>query len=314
MRMKKMNILFVILTFILVAGASVVFATSTEDTKTLGLFEQISDDVNLNQYANHINEISDDSAKIATEDFNLFIHNTIFTDHHVYAIIGLEDSETQELNMFGHIIYAEVDQAIFGLVGEVQELEQEDGVRYFYYTGKIAQTGKPSEDKQVVRAASHQFLKFTSLRDFEETMLEFTLNLDGNEYLLTTKVNNVFTKALVFDTDADLYAGDFYDTVTLTPYELKLEGKSESLLVADEAEWEQPHFYVTIIRKGKPDLHMKYDTRGSISDEGFPLGMSRGHSSDTGEFYHYWSFHEWELDLKEVTALIIDGETYRVKK
>lgn len=309
-----MNMLFVVLTFVLVAGASVVFATSTEDTKTLGLFEQISDDVNLNQYANHINEISDDSAKIATEDFNLFIHNTIFTDHYVYAIIGLEDSGTEELDMFGRIVYADVAQTIFGLAGEVQELEQEDGVRYFYYTGKIAQTGKPSEDKQVVRAVSNQFLKFNSLRDFKGELLEFTVDLDGNEYLLTTTVNDVFTKALVFHPDTNQYAGDFYNTITLTPYELKLEGKSESLLVADEAEWGQPHFHVTIVRKGKPDLHMKYDTRGTISDEGFPLGMSRGHSSDTGEFYHYWSFHEWELDLKEVTALIIDGETYRVKK
>src|SRR5699024_12793082 len=69
---------------------------------------------------------------------------------------------TQELNMFGHIIYAEVDQAIFGLVGEVQELEQEDGVRYFYYTGKIAQTGKPSEDKQVVRAADRKSTRLNS--------------------------------------------------------------------------------------------------------------------------------------------------------
>lgn len=314
MKVKKTNLFIVIIVFVLITGATVVFATSTEDKHSLGLFGHVRNDVNLGRYVNHINEVSEHTAMVSIKDTNLSINHTIFTDHHVYAIIGLKGNGMEELDINGRIIYEDVDQTIYGLDGESQEIGQEDGVRYFFYAGKIAQTGKASENKQLIIAAGDNFLKYNSLRDFEGTLLEFGVDVNGDEHYLTTVVNNVFTDALTFQPDMNQYVGDFYESVTLTPYELKLAGRSKSLLSADEEEWEQPHFHITIVRKGHVNIHMKYDTRGSISDEGFPLGMSRGHNSDTGEFNHNWDFHGWELDLKEVSALIIDGERYRVKR
>lgn len=313
-KIKKVKLLLIISAIILVTGTPVVFATLTTETKSLGLFENVSDDVRLDRYANHINEVSDDTAKLATKGVKLSIRQTIFTDHHAYAIIGLEGSLQDDLNMTGRIVFGDVNQTIYGLEGEFREVEQIDGIYYFFYTGKIAPVRNPLEDKQVIGTAGDRFLKLSSLRDFAGELFELTVDFDGNEHVFTTTVSNVFTKNLVFHPDTNLYTGDFYHTVILTPYELRLEGMSESLLSADEEKWEQPHFHVTIVRKDKPDLHMKYDTRGSISDEGFPLGMSRGHASDTGKFSHYWNFRGWELDLKEVSALIIDGERFRVKK
>lgn len=312
---KKVNLFIAILTLALITGATVVLATSAEDTKSLGLFDDVRDDFNLDRYVNHVNGVSEDTAKVTSKGTNLFIQNTIFTDHYVYAIIGLGGNEKQQdLELSGRIFNDNVDQTIYGLDGELQEIEQKNGVRYFFYRGKMAESGEPSTNKQFLKALGDQFLRRGSLREVEGTLLEFSVDLNGTEHLLATTVNNVFTTAQVFYPDTTQYAGDFYESVTLTPYELKLEGTSESLISADEDEWEQPHFVITIVRENNTNIDMRYDTRGSIVDEGFPVGLSRGHSSDTGEFYHFWDFREWELDIEEVSALIIDGETYKVEQ
>jgi len=274
LKLNKVNLLVIVIVLIITTGITVALTTTAADTvddKTLGLFKYISDDEHdLTPYSNHINEVSENTAKVTIKDTKLSIYQTIFTDHYVYAIIGIEGDETRELELSGRIVYDNVDQTIYGLDGQLQEIKRENGVHYFFYSGKIAQTGEPSTNKQFLLALGDQFLQRGSLRDFEGTLLELSIDLNGTEQVLTTTVNNVFTIAHIFHPDTTLYAGDFYDSVTLTPYELKLEGTSESLMSTDEREWEQPHFVVTIVRRNSTDIEMRYDTRGTISDEGFP--------------------------------------------
>lgn len=311
MKVRKVKLFLIIFVLMLVVGSTVALAAAKrDDEKSLGLFSHVSDEANLEPYANYVNHIS-------SENTDFFIKQTIFTDHNVYAIIGIEASVISKFNQIsqtGRITFNDVDQKIYDLVGGLKEIEEMDGVRYFFYTGKITPTQLPPQNGVYSVLDRDPFYKFNSLRDFAGELLELNIVLDHNEYLLTSTVNNVYTTDLTFQPDLTQYKGDFYDSVVLTPYELKLKGTSESLLLAKEEEWEQPHFALTIVRKNKSNINLSYDTRGMIADEGYLLGLSRGHSSDTGEFYHHWNFREWELDLQDVTALIIDGETYKVKK
>lgn len=310
-KIRRAKLFFIAFVLMLVVGSTVALAaTKGDDVKSLGLFNHVSDEADLEPYANNVNHIS-------SENTTDFIKQTIFTDHNVYAMIGIKASEmskNSEINQTARITYNDVDQTLYDLVGRLKEIDEINGVRYFFYTGKITPTRLSPQNGVYTIPDRDPFYKFNSLRDSAGELLELNIALDHNEYSLTTPIENVYTTDLTFQPDLTQYNGDFYDSVVLTPYELKLKGTSKSLLSVEEEEWEQPHFALTIVRTNKPDINLSYDTRGMIADEGYLLGLSRGHSSDTGEFYHYWDFHEWELNLEDVTALIIDGETYKVNK
>lgn len=312
MKIKKTNLIGVTIALALVAGTTIAFATNAVEDKTLGLFEQVLGD-DKSEYADYINEAAGESTTISTQEHTLTLNSTIFTDHNVYAILEVEGELTGEFDLSGRIAYPNVDQTAFGLNGEFKEIEPGDGVRYFLYSASIAEPPAPKNaNEQLILAAGDQFLKHNSLRDFEGTLLEITANLNGKEHFLTAPVENVSTKALIFHPDAANYERDYFDTLVLTPYEVKLTGISNQDHVSD-ALWEGPPIKLTIVLDDKTEINMSYDTRGTVSDEGYPVGHSRGRGDD-GKIYHYWNFRMWELDLSQVTAFILDGVTYRVDR
>jgi hypothetical protein len=235
-----------------------------------------------------------------------------FNDHNVYAIIGLKGNVPEDFDISGRIVYPNIDQPVYGLAGDIKEIEPGDGVRYFLYSATIAEIGTtPNSNEQLVMAAGNNFLKFNSLRDHEGTLLEITVSLTGSEHFLHTTVDNVSTKALIFHPDAAQYDGDYFETIILTPWELKMAGSTQNIY---ESAQELPYIKAAIVLADSTKINMSYDTRGTIYDEGYPLAMSRGQNDSTGEFYHYWNFRGWELDLSQVKALIVDGVTYQVAR
>lgn len=311
MRIKKTTIVSIILALALVVGTTVAFATSAVEEKALGLFEKVFDD-DVHRYADNINKISEQTSMVATEDYTIYLESTLFTDNNVYAIIGLKGSIPKDFDVNGRIVYAAQDQTAYGLKGDIKEIEPVDGVQYFFYSATITESGaSKSADPMLVLAAGNNFLKHNSLRDSEGKILEITISLGEKEHILTTMVANVSTEALIFHPNADLYEGDYYSTILLTPWELKMTGCSEKTYASYE-EWDKLYIKVTIVLSGGKKIHLSYDSRGTVYDEGYPLGMSRGADIRTGKFYHYWDFREWKLDLSKVSALIVDGKTYRV--
>lgn len=316
MKIKKTKLISLLIALVLVAGSTIVFATSAKEQKDLGMFEKaIGNDAS--KYADNINKISDAAAKATTEEYTIYIDRTIFTDHNVYAIIGAEGNLPESFGITGRIAYTGHDQELYGLKGEVKEIEPVNGVRYFLYSAVIDQISAENEkakDPMLVLAAGDSFLKRNSLRDCEGENLELRVNPANREYVLKTTIANVSSNALTFYPDAQFYEGDYYSAVTLTPWEVKFSGHSDKTYDSYE-EWDkQLYIKLTLVLSGEKKINMSYDSRGSISDEGYPLGMSRGADMDTGEFYHWWNFNQWELDLSEVRAIILDGKTYRVSQ
>lgn len=312
MKIKKTTIISLIIAFALVAGSTIVFATSTKEQKDLGMFEKaIGNDAY--KYAENVNKVSNETAKIVTEEYTLYIDSTIFTDHNVYAIIGAEGNLPEDFSINGKIVFADHVQDLCGLKGVMKEIEPINGVRYFFYSAVIvdlATEQSKDTDPMLVLAAGDSYYKQSSLRDLEGENLELRVSLDNKEHILTTPVSDVSTNALIFYPDSNLYKGDYYSKVILTPWEVKFSGHSDKTYASYE-EWDrQLYIKLTVVLSGGKKINMSYDSRQSISDEGYPLGMSRGADMDTGNFYHEWNFHGWELDLSDVRSIILDGRTY----
>jgi beta-lactamase regulating signal transducer with metallopeptidase domain len=315
MKIEKTTIYSLLVALALVVGITVAFATSAVEAKAVGLLGKVLGD-EAYQYEDNINKVMEPSARVVKEDYTIYLDSTIFTDNHVYALIGSEGSLPENLDINGSIVYAAHDQTIYGLTGESKEIEPgEDGKRYFLYSAVIAEPGTAQNaDPKLVLAAGDNFLKHNSLRDHAGDLLEITISLDGNEHILMTPVANVSTNALIFHPDAARYDGDFFDTIILTPFELKMAGSTKKTYESYE-EWDkQLYFKLTLVLVDGTKINMSYDSRGTVFDDGYPLGMSRGQDMRSGEFYHWWNFRDWELDLSRVTALIVDGATYYAAK
>ena len=311
MKIKKTNLAGAILSIALVAGTGAAFAASELETRSLGVFEEVFGG-EARQYAEYLNKVSEETALVRTQDYALYLDSTLFTDHHVYAVVGLEGDWPEELAIGGRIVHAGGDQTFYGLAGEVKEIKSAAGnrVRYYLYSAGIT-PGVPEQgmNAQAVLAAGDQFRKFNSLWEHEGALLELTVNLAGKEHLLTATVANVFTEAIVVRPDAAHYHGEYYDTIFLRPAAMKMTGTSNR---KHEELWIGPPVSIAIVLTDGTRIHISNDTRGLVSDEGYPTAGSRGHNDITGEFYNYWDFRGWNLDLKKVKALVIDGVTYRV--
>ncbi|CAK4868599.1 unnamed protein product [Aphanomyces euteiches] len=228
-----MTIGSLLLVLALLAGTTAVFATSAVETQAASLLEKALGEKGY-PYANNINKASGETARVTTQDYALYLDSTIFTDNHVYAMIRAKGSLPESLNISGRIVYAAHDQTIYALKGESKEIEPDkDGTRYFLYSAIIGESGDAENtDPKVLLAAGDQFLKFNSLRDHAGELLEITINLNGNEHILTTAVANVSTKTLIFHPDAarvayskngmtNIQAGGLYDVAAAKSSEEK---------------------------------------------------------------------------------------------
>jgi len=300
--------------FALVIGLMIAFGTSAVESKSTApskLEDALKSTFHIDarQYEEHINVITTPAARVIQDDFTLYIDSTLYTDHEVYALIGATGSLPGELELDGHVLFSHTNQPIFGLsddtINEIKTSDQQ--TRYFLYHASIAEPPAPHADAKVVLAAGDQFLKRTSLRDYEGNKLEITADLLGKKHVLEAQVSNVYTQALLFHPAS---VGDQnIDELVLTPYELKLNGHTNKHY-PDYAEWDkQFHFTIEIVLHDGNTIAMSYDSRGTISDEHYPVAMSRGQDNDS--FYHYWNFREWELDLNLVDAIIMNGITYK---
>ncbi|WP_146767148.1 M56 family metallopeptidase [Paenibacillus sp. YN15] len=315
MKRKKTTVLSLLVALAFITGATFVFATSAEKPKEVGMFAKALGN-EAYKYAENINKPSDEAARLVAEDYTLYIDSTIFTDHHVYAIIGAEGNLPEDLSISGKIVYAGHVQDLYGLNGTIEEIEARDGVRYFFYSAVITelQTEQNKAIDPMLALAAGDSYKRSSLRDWEGENLELTLGLDNREHILKATVANVSTNALIFYPDGDLYKGDYYSKVVLTPWEIKFSGHSDKTYASYE-EWDKAlNIKLTIVLSGGKKINMSYSGNRNSSEEDYPTGMSRGANMDTGDFYHWWNFRNWELDLGEVRSIILDGKTYRPVK
>lgn len=291
MKFNKANVLGAI--FVTTLVLVTMFATSTESAKklkSLSLFEYVDVLDDVSQYPSEMNDVYSDTAIATTEDYSIYILNTIFTNKDVYVIVGLEGNITGDPAINGQIVSGD-EQIVYELGGRFKEIEQEGEPRYFFYTGNIAEN-----------------VTLKSKKLTQSALLELDVHLNENQYQFQTKVENISTDVFVFQPDGRNYNGDYYETIILTSHGLYMTGLNEKLT----DEWVQPDIKITIVRTDDQEINVSHDTRGSISDEGFQLHSTDGYNSETGEFSLDWNFWEWELDLSEVTALIIDDVAYHV--
>lgn len=317
MKIKKTTMIGMITALALIAGTTAVFATSgIGQKKDLGMFEKAMGS-EAYPYAENINKVSDKAAAAVTEEYAVYIDRTIFTDQHVYAILGAKGNLPGSLDVSGKIAYADHEQDLYRLKGEIRELESVGETRYFFYSAALDLADDEDDqekDPMLVLAAGDRYQKCTSLRESEEENLELKVISGDKEHTLKAAVDNVSTNAFIFYPDAKLYKGDYYSKVVLTPWEVKFYGHSEKTYESYE-EWnKQLRIKLTIVLRDGKKINMSCDTRGTVYDEGYTLGMSRGADIESGDFYHWWDFHGWELDLNNVRSIILDGETYRAVK
>lgn len=313
MKIKKTTIISLLIALALVAGSTIVFATSAKDKKDLGMFEKAFGD-DAYKYIRNINKVSDETAGIRTQEYGLYIDSTVFTDHNVYAIVGADGNLPEDFSINGKIVFANHVQDLYRLKGEVCEMESVNGVRYFLYSAIITdlETEQSKDiDPMLILAAGDSFYKRSSLRDLEGENLELGIELNNREHILTTAVQNVSTNALVFYPDTNPSKGDYYSKVILTPWEVKFSGHSDKSYAGYEELDKELYIDMTIVLSGRKKINMSYDSRKTVHDEGYTLGMSRGANMDTGDFYHWWNFHGWELDLSQVHSITLDNKTYR---
>ena len=175
-------------------------------------------------------------------------------------------------------------------------------------------------------------MKYNSLLDFEGESLKLSVRIGNDEGFLAAPVEKVSTQVAVFHPDLSLYEGDFYDTVMLTPYELKMSGVSKrpreeleeaaALCEKDPYDpdwfWFEPDVTITFylcdgtqftlgssIDKTIAAAKAGHGT-GLIHDKDHNLGSGAGGDETTGEFSKSISFHGWQLDVSKVTAVEIN--------
>ena len=327
----------------LVAAVAVLTATMTVTALALGtdIFERALGN-DASKYQNNINVVGENSAFVEGEGYTLGIHSTIFTDNDVYAVLAVKGTNlnAEELAVKGRIVFPEVDQTLFGLVGHVEALEPQEGdedTLYFLYSATIATTSLGADNQELYIAAgggSH-FLKYNSLKDYEGFKLELTVSLKDKDNILSSTVSRVSAEALSFHPDPALYKGEYYETVMITPYVIKLRGQSTktaeelealSALPWDDSRWYwfEPDISLTLLLEGGEEIRLEYNTEDRIAaqkagtviplikDERYPVGGSASGNPDDGRFSAEYNFRNWELDLAKVKGVVIDGVLFEV--
>lgn len=304
MKTNQSNLLGGLLVCVFLIGS--IFTTNIgfakEDLETLELFDHIDAPEDIYHYADSVNEVYSETAIPISEDQRIYIRNTIFTDQHVYATIGLEGDMQGQPIIDGRIVINDED-TIYALAGEFKEIEQEDGVRYFFYVGDITEARTINGKKEV---ALNNVLKISNLKDQENALLELEIHLNGNDYDIRTPIEDISEELLIFHPKVLNDDSDFFETIILTPLGFHMTKSSKDI----DQDGAEPHFKMTILLTDGTEIKLTHDSRGTISDEGFPMDMQRGHNAQMDEYIFEWRFSRWELDLTRVKDLIIDDVTY----
>lgn len=289
MKIHKSNLLGAILVITLVLVT--MFATSVDsakDLRNLSLFEHVDTIDDVSEYPSEINDVYSRTALATTGNDNIYTLNTIFTDRDVYVLIGIEGNVLGDLDINGRIV-TEDEQIVYELDGTFKEIGQEEELRYFFYTGNMPEN-----------------ISFTNKEFTKKALLEIGVNFNETEYQFHMDIENISQDMLIFQPEADNDESDYYETIYLMSDGLSMFGSSEK----STEELVQPGIEISIVLTNGTEISLISDTRGSISDEGFPVHSTYGHNSDTGMFSNEWRFRGWELDMSEIAALIIDGIKY----
>jgi hypothetical protein len=302
------------------------------ESKAMGLFRMALGDC-VYEYADYINQVVEESAKVVTRDFSIRIENTIFTDHNVYAIMAVEGELPEDFGISGRIVdpkdTPEIPRWEYMLFGTMEEIGCQDEVRYFFCHASITHvTAKPEDiDEEFIKAHTSpdsDWLKYDSLKDCEGKVLEFTLDICGNKHILSTAVDRVLTRNIVFNPDTALYDGYNLDEIILTPFELKIKGSicntGENTKNVDpgytndfDNEPTEPPISVLIVLLDGQEICLDYNGGERLMYQDNTIGAGHKHCDyNSGKFYICWRFERHEINLSRVAAVIVNGITYRV--
>lgn len=305
MNMRKTSTIGALLVLVLAVGASIVLASPGNHTPHL-FQHALSDE--YERYKANINEVN--HPRVETEDYALELKSTLFTDHHVYAIVEVEGTLPDNMTFGGQILYDNGFQTRYMLDGTDKQLESDDDSHYFLYQGIITEDWEYRKNANPMAVlAAGDFYKNHSLVFAEGSLFELTVQAGEHTHTMVSPVSNVAAEVFVLH-PANKGNGLFFDKIVVTPYEMRMWGTSP---VPDIGLEQIPHIDMKIVLNHNRILHFGYDESGTVSEEGYVHGHSRGTSRD-GEFYHFWTFRNFTLDLNEVKKIIVNGETFRVGK
>lgn len=311
MQKSKSNIFRTILSFILVLGPIILFSMTPIQADSLSLFDQVETVDQFYHYDEFLrmNQPYDRVTMATSNEDELIIHYTAFTDHYVYAVIEIEGPIIDGVEVEAMAVDPYIDEKLFGLSGELKELESDRSTHYFLYAGKITDLDGASGIEQIFTDDT-DFLRAASLGDHHKRYIVFNFSLNGSEYSLSTMIENVTEKAYTLQLNPDVYGEEFYDRAVLSSRGLRLTGSKSDF----EDDWEAPDFSITILRKKDEPLQLDFDSMGMLFHEEFTAILSDGYNAQSHEFYSDidLDFERSELDLADIEALIINGVTYRL--
>lgn len=311
MQKNKSNIFRIILSFILVLGPIILFSITPIQADSVNLFEQVETVDEFYDYDDFlvINSPYDRVTMATSNQDELFIRYTAFTDHYVYAVIGIEGPIIDGVEVEAIAVDPYIEEQLFGISGQLKELEPDRSTRYFLYAGKITDLDAASGVQQFF-SDDTDFLKSASLRNHHKRSIDFIFSLNGSEYPLSTMIENVTEKAYTFQLNPDIHGEGFYDQAVLISRGLSLTGSKSEF----EDEWEAPDISITIVRQQGEPLQLNFDSMGMLFHDEFTASLSDGYDSQSNEFYSDINidFERSELDLADIEALIINGVTYQL--
>src|SRR5699024_5702609 len=166
--------------------------------------------------------------------------------------VSLEGNALGDLDINGRIV-TDDQQTVYELDGKWKEIEQVEELRYFFFTGNMS-----------------DMFNLKNRQLTEEAMLELDVNFKGTEHQFHTNVENVSTDMLIFKPNSNNYESDYYEAIFLMSSGLNMTGSIRKWT----EEWVQPGIEISIILTDGTEIHLIFDTRGLISDEGFPVHSS----------------------------------------
>src|SRR5690625_909241 len=276
MQKNKTNIFRTIFSFVLVLGQIILFSITPIQADSLNLFEQVETVDEFYYYDDFlvINSPNDRVTMATSNEDELFIRHTAFTDHYVYAVIGIEGPIIDGVEVEAIAVDPYIEEDLFGLSGELKELESERSTRYFLYAGKITDLDAASGIERIFTDDT-DFLNSASLRNHHKRYIDFIFSLNGTEYPISTMIENVTERAYTIGLDSDVHGKEFYEQASLSFMGLRLTRSN----VEAEDDWEAPDFSITIVTKKGELLPLDFDSRGMLfhrSEEHTSELQSRG--------------------------------------
>ena len=232
---------------------------------------------------------------------------------------------TEPPDITGRILGTEPDNVLYQLAGQLRELEPDtSGTRRFLYSATLARTDRaaPASDEQarLILAAGDQWRWYTSLADLEGASLSLTLDADGNQAELKAPVIGVQRQRITLKLDASRHGEPFYDTAEISPFWIRLSGTAARSRQAmqDDFFWFEPDSVLYLeLADGQLVFAGRWGRDKSLTTDletpGYRLGGgSASGDESSGDFSLEQQFRFFELDVNDVTALIVNGIRYPV--